>query len=315
MENVITLKSPSEMTEEERNAEIAFHRERMKLLNATPRSDWHREFERILREEARPFGEDVVIRAEEELGIDPPRIDYLILDDMKRLMRSKTIFKMFKQHNIVEYKNPDDSLNMQVISKIIGYANFYIALTKGCLRSEVSITIFRARKNKTLFKKMIKEGTLKTTSIPGIYHVKKLIDLPFQIVITNELQGEEYAAYRVLTDHATEKDVELVAQQMKSETDTEVKENKQKLLEFVEKKNPGIMRRVMGGDEDMSSILMEVLEPEIKERDKERDRNNLYIYVQQGDMMLENAARNAGVPVDQFLSDMESKGYKVSKMS
>ena len=144
---------------------------------------------------------------------------------------------------------------------------------------------------------------------------EKLTDLPFQIVITSELKGDEYVAYRVLTNHADQKDVELVAQQMEAEKDTEVKENKQRLLEFVEKKNPGILRKVMGGDDEMASILMEVLEPELKERDKERDkkrdRDNLYIYVQDGGMNPEYAAKRAGMTVAQFLSEMESKGYKV----
>ena len=106
---------------------IAYHRGQLKLLHSVPRSDWHREFERIFRSDARIYGDDVVIRAEEELGIDPPRVDYLVLDDMKRLMSGgKSIFRIFRQHNIIEYKNPDDALNERVISKAIGYANLYI---------------------------------------------------------------------------------------------------------------------------------------------------------------------------------------------
>lgn len=57
-----------------------------------------------------------------------PQEKGLILDDKKRLMRGKAIFSIFKQHNVLEYKNPHDDLNLRVISKIIGYANFYIGL-------------------------------------------------------------------------------------------------------------------------------------------------------------------------------------------
>ena len=102
MNTIISTRSPSDMSEAEKKEERKLLRDRLKALNASPRSDWHREFERIIRSDARPFGKDVDIRIEEELGIDPPRVDYLILDDRKRLMsHSKAIYRIFRQHNII----------------------------------------------------------------------------------------------------------------------------------------------------------------------------------------------------------------------
>ena len=40
-------------------------------------------------------------------------------------------------------------------------------------------------------------------------------------------------------------------------------------------------------------------------------RTNLYIYVQDGDMRLENAARRANVSPDQFRTDMTNAGYQI----
>ena len=247
METIMpTLPNPDTMTQQERKEEAKELLARLKALRITPRSDWHREFERILREEARPYGTDVSIRVEEELGIDPPRVDYLILDDKKRLMRQKDIFAIFRQHNVVEYKNPHDALNMRVISKAIGYANFYIGLAEHDgerPRNEVTVSIFRAVRNPALFDEMMANGTLVPTETPGIYHVKKLTDLPFQIVITGELKGDEYATYRVLTDKAAKEDVVLIARADAKE-DAEARELRQKLLEFVDEKNPGLLSRL-----------------------------------------------------------------------
>ena len=75
---------------------------------------------------------------------------------------------------------------------------------------QVTISIFRAVKNPDLFDEMEEQGTLVRDDIPGIYHVQGITDLPFQIIITGELQGEEYAAYRALTDRAAEADVEQI---------------------------------------------------------------------------------------------------------
>ena len=320
---IISTRPASEMTEAEKNEERKLIRNRLKELNASPRSDWHREFERIIRGDARPYGKDVDIRIEEELGIDPPRVDYLILDDKKRLMaHTKAIYRIFRQHNVVEYKNPNDSLNMRVISKIIGYGNFYIGLAKhegDRPRNEVTLSLYRDKANKELFDEMIKNGTLVKTDIPGIYNVQKLTELPFQIVIGSELEGDEHAEFRLLTDHAKENDVRIVAEKLENSTDTQVQEDGKKLFEFIESRTPGITRTVLnkldekeGGHEKLASILMDVLKPEIDVVVKDAvdtavdntTRTNLFIYVQNGTMTLTNAATNAGLTVDQFQTQM-----------
>ena len=255
--------------EEEKKREIKKHLSRLKLLRATPRSDWHREFERIFRLEAQPYGKDVRIVIQHYLGEEPPRIDYIILDDFKRLMHGKSIFRIFRKKNVIEYKNPHDSLNERTIRKICGYANFYIGTAdhEGDVPSnEVSISIFRAVKNKELFDEMEKEGTLVRTEAKGIYHVKKITDLPFQIVITDELEGDEYAAYRALTDHANAKDVEILLNAGKMEQNADSKERYRNIIRFVGEKNPEIMEKVIGGEEEMSDVLMDILKPRIDKK-------------------------------------------------
>ena len=51
--------------------------------------------------------------------------------------------------------------------------------------------------------------------------MKGYTDLPFQIVITGELKGGEYAAYRALTDKVDEVDVESVIEGAGQEKDDE----------------------------------------------------------------------------------------------
>lgn len=311
IKDIQSLPDPATMTEQAKKAEIEAITKRLKQLRATPRSDWHRIFEYLLREEARPYGTDVEIRVEQELGADPPRVDYLILDDMKHLMRGKEIFAIFKQHNIVEYKNPDDALNSRVVSKIIGYANFYIALAKHEYdrpRSEVSISIFRATRNHKMFNEMFANGTLVSTETPGIYHVRKLTDIPFQIVITDELEGDEYAAYRVLTDHACEEDVRIVANS--GRTNPIVGELCQRIIEFVDSKNPDLIDTIKGGEKSMGRTLMEIMRPEIDEEYTQRDRINLFTYVIDGVMPIDYAAKHAGLTPEQFKKDLEN--YKES---
>ena len=327
---VISNRPVAEMTEPEKKAERKLIRDRLKELNASPRSDWHREFERIIRGDARPYGKDVDIRIEEELGIDPPRVDYLILDDKKRLMaHTKAIYRIFRQHNIVEYKNPNDSLNMRVISKIIGYGNFYIGLAEhegDRPRNEVTLSLYRDKANKELFDEMIENGTLVKTDVPGIYNVQKLTELPFQIVIGSELEGDEHAEFRLLTNHAKENDVRIVAEKLENSTDTQVQEDGKKLFEFIESRTPGITRTVLneldekeGGHEKLASILMDVLKPEIDEKVNtavdNATRTIYFTLVQKGKMTLDDAADEANMTINDFSAAMTNAGYKLPQMA
>ena len=61
----------------------------------------------------------------------------------------------------------------------------------------------------------------------------------------------------------------------------------------------------------MASILMDVLKPEIDERVNDDRRTNLYIYVQDGDMMLDRAAKREGMSITDFSNAMTSAGYTV----
>ena len=61
----------------------------------------------------------------------------------------------------------------------------------------------------------------------------------------------------------------------------------------------------------MSPVLMEILQPEIDKRDSERDKKNLFSYVQAGGMSVEFAASQVQQPVSEFLSEMKQNGYSI----
>ena len=184
-------------------------------------------------------------------------------------------------------------------------------------------TWYCVQANKELFDEMMTSGTLVKTDVPGIYHVQKLTELPFQIVIGNELEGDEHAEFRLLTDHAKEEDAKIVAEKLEKSTDSKEQEDGKRLFEFIEYRNPGITRTVLnelkkaeGGHEKLASILMNVLQPEIDVVVKDAvdtavttavDNTTRTIYftlVQDGDLTIERAAQKTGISVDQFQTQM-----------
>ena len=246
----------------------------LKELQASPRSDWHAGFEALLRIEMHRYGQRVKIEREHLLGEAPPRADYLILKEEDGLRMDKEIYRIFRRHNIIEYKNPHDSLNERVLRKICGYANFYIGTAghEGEIPADsVTVSVFRAVKNAALFAGMQACGMLETDRTAGIYHVKGLTDLPFQIVITGELEGPEYAAYRALAEHARKADVGLVIAEGGKEAGYAVKEHYRVLLDFIAKKNPHVVEKIRR-EHSMASVWMEIFKDEINEKISEGRR-------------------------------------------
>ena len=257
-----------ELTEQERKEQIEYHLAELKKLRAVPRSDWHAGFEALLRIETHKYADRVHIRTEEEIGEVPPRTDYVILVEDEEVDLEKAIFRVFRKINILEYKNPHDSLNERVLRKVCGYANMYIGIAEheGERPAEqVTVSIFRAAKNPEMFQKMEKEGTLVRDGTPGIYHVKGYTNLPFQIIITGELKGAEYAAYRALTDKADEADVERIIEGVGQEKDDVVREHYRVLLRLVIEKNPRFIEAIRR-DQMMEDVLMEIVKDRVDEK-------------------------------------------------
>ncbi len=99
-----------------------------------------------------------------------------------------------------------------------------------------------------------------------------ITDIPFQIVITDELKGEEYAAYRALTDKATEKDFERVVEGLGDEKNEAIREYYRAFFDIVVEKNPGyidIIRRKKDMQRKAADIVMEAFKDEIEEKERE----------------------------------------------
>lgn len=257
-----------ELTEQERKEQIEYHLAELKKLRAVSRSDWHAGFEALLRIEMHKYADLVQISTEEEIGEVPPRTDFVILVEKEKIEWEKAIFRIFRKINILEYKNPHDALNRRVIRKVCGYANLYIGVAEhegDRPENQVTISIFRAVKNPELFDEMEKDGTLIRDAVPGIYHVEGYTNLPFQIIITGELKGEEYAAYRALTDRADETDVERVVKNAAGEVDEVILDHYGVLLDLIVGKNPRFFNLVKG-EMAMKDVLMEMVKDRVDER-------------------------------------------------
>ena len=280
------------MTGSQRRQRIVELRTELRELEATPRSDWHAAFEAILRIETHGCP-GVEIRTETEIGYDAPRADFVILtrDDAEPL--SDPVFGIFRSINVLEYKRPDDALNERTLYTAAGYASLLIGTAEregDVPPDEVTVSVFRARRNPVLFTRMEEAGELVRTDVPGVYRVLGLIKLPFQVVVTSELEGDSHAAFRALTDRAELADVARVIRAADRETDEAVRDYYGSLIELVLSKNPQVADEI-GRDDTMEDVLMEILKDRVEEKLTAQKRDVTVAY-------LTGVVANLGVGLD-----------------
>ena len=259
---------------EEREVEKNRLLRRLEELEAMPADDWHMAFEAAIRIALYKYRDRYSLIRETRLGNQPPRADYLIIKSEPEVRFDLPMFSLFRKHNIVEYKRPDDQLNERIIRKAIGYANFYIgtAEREGDVPSdEVTISLFHNTMNDKLLSRMKAEQTIEVdTNCPGLYYVRKLTDLPMQIVIGSELEGTEYAAFRALTSKPSLHDIEQLIRKGKNTTDSDQRDDYRMIFELIGHKNPGIFLTIPKGGEKMGDIFFDqIFADEYKQRIKE----------------------------------------------
>ena len=125
------------------------------------RNDWHSAFAGGLSLSFRAYKNDIEIIRELLLTELPPKIDALLIKKKHDVVLDNDMGRAFKEFNVIEYKNPNDTLNIDVVYKVIGYA----AYLKGNGRTlnaipaqELTMTILRSAKPIKLFKNWTVEG-------------------------------------------------------------------------------------------------------------------------------------------------------------
>lgn len=264
------LPDPVSLTNAQKDRERKQLRDRLKALNAVPRSDWHREFENILQIEIESWQNSSVINREVSIGEDAPRADFILVNGNGLPAQVKSVFCIFRKKNVIEYKRPTEVLTEQMIWKTGGYGNLLIGTDSDSEYDPdgLTLSIFAYKKQKQQFSSMLDRGILEATNCKGLYRVIGMTPLPYQIVITEELEGREYAAYRALTNHTDVRDISVVLDTMKL-CSLQSRDRYFSILQTIELHNPGAVREMIREDAEMNNIFLDMFEPEFQKRQSE----------------------------------------------
>ena len=164
---------------------------------------WHPAFFAGIQIELQEEGDKLTFENEHQLGTKPKEIDVLIIKKDKKAQIQKNIGRIFREHNIVEYKSPDDSLSIDDFYKVYGYACFYKSdspTIDGIKIDDITISFFCSRYPKKLVRHLIRErGYQIIQSEKGIYYIEGDV-FPVQLVLSPELTEEQNLWLKSLTN-------------------------------------------------------------------------------------------------------------------
>ena len=110
------------------------------------------------------------------LNSKPLQIDLLIIKKSQNVVTKNHLGRIFRGRNIIEYKSPDDSMNVDTFIKVIGYACLYKAnevLIDDIRLDDITITLVQEGYPEKLFRWFLENDFVITEKYQGIFYVAK----------------------------------------------------------------------------------------------------------------------------------------------
>ncbi len=239
------------------------------------KNQWHPAFCSAMKLELKDDAEHLEYEDEHLLNSMPLKIDLLIIKKPKSIELKNEIGKLFRTHNIVEYKSPRDSMNTNTYLKVMSYAYLYKTHEEhvdDIKLEDITLTMVRHSYPSKLFRWLRKNGYQVTEKYPGIYYITKEGFFPTQILVSKRLSPENQKWLTVLCPNLTQADLERTVKQL-----NDLKSNAEKIYgdsvwQVTMTENKSLINQ-QKGDSKMCEAMREFFAPELKEA-TERSREN-----------------------------------------
>lgn len=241
------------------------------------RTEWHPAFVNAMEIEFKDNAGDLVFTPEYNLTKKPLEVDLLVVRKTPGAVISNEIGKIFKEHNIFEYKSPDDEMNLDTFYKTIAYACLYKVEekdrdTEGNIihrqPEDITITMVRYRKPESLFSELTKRNIMIVPVAPGIYSVGKHIGFDIQIIVSKELSLEQHTWLQSLQRDIKYDNLDRVYKSWTLTADESLKNRMKEYLDFISSENSELSKR-WKEEANMGGGLAMLMEPEIDAARKE----------------------------------------------
>ncbi len=225
---------------------------------------WHPAFYAGVQIELEEEAKKLIFENEHQLGTKPKEIDVLIIKKNFEEQIEKNIGRIFRTHNVMEYKRPDDYLSIDDFYKVYGYACFYksdVKKVNSIKAEEVTISFVCKKYPQKMIRHLQNARHLKVQKQEdGIYYI--FGDLfPIQLILTSELSREQNFWLSNLTnDLKSEEQVTAILREYGKNKKSKLHRS---VMDIIIRANKELFRR----EKKMCDALMELMQEELDERE------------------------------------------------
>ena len=223
---------------------------------------WHPAFDAALQIELGDEAKYLTFEPEHLLSKKPMQIDVLVKNE-KNIKITKNIGRIFRQHNIVEYKSPEDYLNIDDFYKVYGYTCIYkteVEKVNQIPAGELTITLVGYRYPREMLKNLKNERNISIESVEnGIYYLHGDA-IPIQLIVVPELSiGNNYWLNKLRNDLKSGGEIKLFMKEYEKNKDSKLF---QALADTVMRAN---WKEAEEERKNMSDVLKEIFAKEFEE--------------------------------------------------
>lgn len=139
------------------------------------RVQWHPGFVSAMKLELKENKGDLEYTSEYGINTKPILIDLLIVKKKPDVIINNEIGDIFSKYNIIEYKSPDDELNIDDYFKVMAYACLYKSHgdnVNGIKSNEVTISFVRSSRPNELFDVLKSDHGISARKVKdGVYYL------------------------------------------------------------------------------------------------------------------------------------------------
>ena len=234
---------------------------------------WHPGFVAAMNLEFAKDRKNLIFEKEYNLNTKPLEIDLLVIKKEASVRIKNEIGALFRGHNIMEYKSPDDSLDIDAFYKTGAYASLYKSYGKtvdGIKAEDVTISLLREAKPRELFNYFKTNNVKVEMPYKGIYYIQGISTFPAQVIVIKELGQEEHMWIKALTDKMKKTDLENLIEKSGELCDEYDRKLVESILEVTLNANIGLIEELRG-DAKMGEMMLKIMQPVILEIEKKAE--------------------------------------------
>lgn len=242
-------------------------------MEETKKTQWHPAFCSAVKLELTENKRDLSYNSEYNLNTKPISIDLLVIRKSPDVIINNEIGKIFKGHNIFEYKSPDNNMDIDTFYKGIAYASLYKAggsTVDKIKADDITISFVRYAKPVKLLNQLKQSGMTIINAYQGVYYISSQLQFDIQIIVSSELTREEHIWLCSLSNNLTNKEAKIIVNKLSSFSEKDDLDYIDSVLNVVISRNFNIFNE-MKEDDSMCEPLKKLFQPELDEAVAKKD--------------------------------------------